>query len=317
MLARGEASVWWPDMRKEVKAVGVACRECDSNAPSKVKEPPVELVQPEYPFQLMCADYMHLKGNQYLVLVDRYSGWPSVHQVRGGGTSKELIQVLKAHCETFGIMEEITTDGGSQFVAGGTQEFFDILGIHHRLSSSYNPHGNTRAEVGVKTGKRLVRNNVGPGGSLDTLGMGRALLQYRNTPDRDTGLSPAQVVFGRRLRDFLPVQGRKYQPRQEWLLTAERRELALARRHCSKREELLVSTRELEPLVVDTVVSVQNQTETGPAKLKWDKSVVALTVLPNSQYQIKMNGTGRVSLGNRVFLGAIIPYRAETRGVHG
>ena len=29
-------------------------------------------------------------------------------------------------------------------------------------------------------------------------------MQYRNTPDRDTGMSPAMALFGRPLHDFLP-----------------------------------------------------------------------------------------------------------------
>jgi hypothetical protein len=39
--------------------------------------------------------------------------------------------------------------------------------------------------------------------------------------------------------------------------------------------------------------------------------------LPNSQYKVKMDGTGRVSLRNRVFLRAIVPFKAETRENHG
>jgi hypothetical protein len=140
---------------------------------------------------MMCADYLSLSGHQYLVLVDRYSGWPSVHSVKGGGTAKEFTKVLQGHYETFGIIEELTTEGGRQFVSAETQRFLKVWGISHRLSSAYNPHGNTRAEVGVKTAKRLVRDNLGHEGSLDTVGMGLALLEYRNTPDRDTGLSPA------------------------------------------------------------------------------------------------------------------------------
>jgi hypothetical protein len=47
--------------------------------------------------------------------------------------------------------------------------------------------------------------------------------------------------------------------------------------------------------------------------LKWDKSGVVVTLLPNQKYQVKMDGTGRIILRSRVFLRAIIPYKAETR----
>lgn len=43
--------------------------------------------------------------------------------------------------------------------------------------------------------------------SLDRDGVSRALLQLRNTTDRDTKLSPAKAMFGRELKDFLPSPG--------------------------------------------------------------------------------------------------------------
>ena len=147
-----------------------------------------------------------------------------------------------------------------------TKDFMKVLGIRHRQSSAMNPHSNTRAELGVKSMKQLIRNNVGLEGALDTVKMGRALSQYRNIPDRDTGRSPAQVVFGRMIRDFLPVLRNGYRPRKEWLLMADQREQALCRRHISKKVELERGTKQLVPLALGTVVSVQNQT--GPHKLK-------------------------------------------------
>ena len=77
--------------------------------------------------------------------------------------------------------------------------------------------------------KRMLRDNIGAGGALDRMSFSRALLMYRNTPDRDTGRSPAQVVFGRQLRDFIPVVRGNYVPWKEWLLTQQDREVALAR----------------------------------------------------------------------------------------
>jgi len=71
----------------------------------------------------------------------------------------------------------------------------------HRLSSAYNPQSNGKAEVAVKSAKRLLLSNTGASGSLDTGRFLRAMMQFRNTPDRDCELSPAEIVFGRPLRD--------------------------------------------------------------------------------------------------------------------
>ena len=42
---------------------------------------------------------------------------------------------------------------------------------------------------------------------MDRAWVSRALLQLRNTPDRDTKLSPAKALYVRELRDFLPRPG--------------------------------------------------------------------------------------------------------------
>ena len=53
----------------------------------------------------------------------------------------------------------------------------------------------------MKTAKRLLLSNTGPTGSLDPDRFLRVMLQLRNTPDPDCNLSPAQIIFGRPLRD--------------------------------------------------------------------------------------------------------------------
>ena len=78
------------------------------------------------------------------------------------------------------------------------------------------PHSNCRAEVGVKTVKRLTINNTGPGGNLDVDTFQKAMLQYRNTPDKDTKLSPAMCIFGRPVKDLIPILPGRYQPHSVW-----------------------------------------------------------------------------------------------------
>ena len=71
---------------------------------------------------------------------------------------------MKEHFATFEIPDELAMDGHPEFIAGATQSFLKSWGTKHRLSSAYLPHCNCRAEVGVKTGKRLLRENTGPVG---------------------------------------------------------------------------------------------------------------------------------------------------------
>ena len=56
----------------------------------------------------------------------------------------------------------------------------------------------------MKTAKRLLMDNIQHNGGLDSDKFARALLQYRNTPLPDLEVSPAQLLYGRTLRDHIP-----------------------------------------------------------------------------------------------------------------
>jgi hypothetical protein len=78
-------------------------------------------------------------------------------------------------------------------------------GLWHPQPSQLQTHTqNARAELGVKTVKRMLMDIVSAKGILDRAMVSRALLQLRNTPDRDSKLSPAKALYARELRDFLP-----------------------------------------------------------------------------------------------------------------
>ena len=62
-----------------------------------------------------------------------------------------LVRHLRSFFGTFGVPEEISTDGGTEFTAGLTQQFFRIWNVRHRVSSAHFLASNGRAEVAVKT----------------------------------------------------------------------------------------------------------------------------------------------------------------------
>ena len=73
----------------------------------------------------------------------------------------------------------------------------------------------------MKVGKKLLRDNTGPGSSLDNDRFMRAIMKFRNTPMQDCRRSPAQMVLRRTLQDFLPVMLHKYKPAKDWIVTQE------------------------------------------------------------------------------------------------
>jgi len=99
----------------------------------------------------------------------------------------ELIACLSNYFSRFGVPN---SNGGPEFVAQSTKEFLQRWGVTHRLSSSYHPQSNARAEVIVKSTKRLLRSNTGPFGTLNKDKFLPAMMQLRNTPDLDCDVSP-------------------------------------------------------------------------------------------------------------------------------
>ena len=116
----------------------------------------------------------------------------------------------------YGVAEEVSSDGGPQFKS-------DLLKIS--FQSDY-PQSNGQAEVAVKSTKRIIHDNANSNGSLNNDATVRSILQYRKTPLQDCGLSPAQIVFHRQLKDSIPCHPSKYQLHPEWILGAKEREHA-------------------------------------------------------------------------------------------
>ena len=290
MCQRLSSSLYWPDYKDDLTKSKLSCTTCMSIAPSNPAMPPNPPAAPEYPFQSVVCDFFSISGQTYAALADRYSNWLNVLHLKRD-TSAELISALRVYLSTFGIAEIFSTDGASIFTSSMFKDFCSRWGIEQRISSAYFPQSNKKPEVAVKHAKHMVRDSLGPGGTLDTDALARAILAHRNTPDQLTGLSPAQVIFGRTLRDFLPCSPGRYLPRAEWRLSAEQRELAHDKRHIKTGETLSKGSKQLTPLREGHFVSIQDQT--GHTPRRWSKTGKVLESLGHDSYLIKVDGAKR------------------------
>ena len=112
-------------------------------------------------------------------------------------------------------------------------------------------------------------------------------------------------VFGRPIKDFIPVLPGKYQPHPTWQDTLNKREEALRARHMKAEERWSEHTKRLPPLKIGDYVRVQNQV--GPQPTKWDKTGTVIEVRQFDQYVVRIDGSGRATLRNRRFLRRYVP----------
>ena len=153
MEQRARAIVYWPGMSKDIRDTRERCTDCNRNAPSQAATPPLPSPPPSTPFEAVFADFLDYGGRHYLVVGDRLSGWVEILSSSAGtdlGGSTGLIHHLRSFFATFGVPEEISSDGGPEFIAGNTEKFLRLWGAQHCISSVGFPQSNGRAEVAVK-----------------------------------------------------------------------------------------------------------------------------------------------------------------------
>ena len=154
-------------------------------------------------------------------------------------TAKDVIIKLQVHFARYGIPSEIVSDQDPQFFYIQSHSMVNKWGNVHTMSSPGHHQSHGKAEAAVRTVKHMMYKCLQDGTDVY-----EALLELRNTPQQDTGLSPTQMTFGRLTRTRLPAVTNRPVNKKQLAMAQKRR----TRRQQTVRQSYNRRARDLVPL---------------------------------------------------------------------
>jgi len=203
MKSLARSYVWWPGIDRDIENAVKSCHGCQrvQKAPALAPLHPWEW--PSNPWERIHIDYAGpFMGSMFLVVVDAHSKWPEIFMTKGT-TSAITVGVLRTLFARTGIPMQLVSDNAAYFVSEEFEEFMKSNGIRHITSAPYHPATNGLAERMVQTFKS--RLTAAKGSATVQKILDQFLMAYRNAIHSTTNKSPAQMFYGRSLRNRLDL----------------------------------------------------------------------------------------------------------------
>lgn len=145
------------------------------------------------------------------------------------------------------------SDNGPQFDPGIFQAALQRWGVAWDNCTPHYPQSNGHAEAAVKAVMELVLK-LAPSWDLSSEEFLAGLLEFRNTP-HESGLSPAQIVFGDQLPSIGPAHRSSFASQWKEVMAARERQAEV---NAVTKFRFDSRTRPLPSLPVRTPVRVQD-----------------------------------------------------------
>lgn len=202
MKGLARSFVWWPGMDVAIEGKVKTCSQCQINQKMPAPAPLHPWEWPDRPWSRLHLDFAGpFMGRMFLVLVDSHSKWLDAH-IMPNITAPLTTETLRTVFATHSLPDTVVTDNGPTFTGEVFQEFMQRNGIRHVRTAPYHPASNGLAERAVETLKDGLKKMTGV--SLETK-LSRFSFQYRITPHSTTGVSPAELLLGRRPKSHLDL----------------------------------------------------------------------------------------------------------------
>lgn len=211
-LARG--SCWWPGIDADVELKSQSCDACLSTQNLPPRAEVMSWPTPKEPWSRIHIDYApRFHGQALLIIVDAQSKWVEVECTRPDAMdSEKTIRLLEKSFSRFGYPKTVVSDNGSNFTSDTFRTYMESIGVRQKFSAPGHPATNGAAERTVQSVKKGIERILLSGKSRDVqAALQQWLFTYRYTPQATTGLSPAELFLGRKIRSPLSVLVPTYQ----------------------------------------------------------------------------------------------------------
>lgn len=199
---RARTSVYWPGINADIDRMVSSCEICLKHQAKQPKEPLIITDLPQEPWQKVGTDLFHLDGKNYLLVIDYLSNYPEM-ALLPSMSATSVIRHMKSIFARHGIPQIVYSDNGPCYSCKEFQDFAREYDFQHVTSSPLYAQSNGKAEKGVHIVKQLLKK-ARDSNSDPYL----ALLSYRASP-LEHGMSPAELLMGRRLRTTIPHTAQK------------------------------------------------------------------------------------------------------------
>lgn len=179
------------------------CIPCQAATSQNHMEPLNMSELPKGPWQNVSIDFTgpFPSGDYLLVVIDEYSRFPEVEILKSTAATT-VIPKLDRIFSYYGIPHVVKTDNGPPFNGQPFKDFSHYLGFKHRKITPYWPRANAEAERFMKTLKKTITATHTEGKPWSQ-NLYSFLRNYRASSHGTTQLTPAELMFGRKLNTTL------------------------------------------------------------------------------------------------------------------
>lgn len=199
--------VWFPYIDRSVESKVKSCLACAATTPVTITEPLNMTPLPKSPWSELSIDFggPFPSGESILVVIDDYSRYPEV-EIMSTITAKATLPKLDAIFARHGVPDVLKSDNGPTFRSQYFKNYASFMGFQHRKVAPLWPQANGSVERMMGTLNKTINASQLEGRNWKQ-DLNAFLLNYRATPHSTTGVSPAEALFGRKIKTRLPQSG--------------------------------------------------------------------------------------------------------------